>query len=147
MRFWQRKNNRNIGHVGFFSSFEMQATYSVSSGRLEIFPRYWAQPATPQIPFFWENIKRQVRVSFTVRKTAWNTTSEPASTTNLHFVLFLATNTSMQCARDVIMQMCYFVAFTCVLTGYVLSTRMIRNRMCPELRILVNFLLDWRRNN
>ena len=33
-----------------------------------------------------------------------------------------------------------FVAFT--LTGYLLSTRMIRNRMCPELRILINFFLD-----
>ena len=31
-----------------------------------------------------------------------------------------------------------FVAF--ILTGYLLSTRMIRNRMCPELRILINFL-------
>ena len=30
-----------------------------------------------------------------------------------------------------------FVAF--ILTGYLLSTRMIRNRMCPELRILINF--------
>ena len=33
-----------------------------------------------------------------------------------------------------------FVAF--ILTGYLLSTRMIRNRMCPELRILINVLLD-----
>ena len=33
-----------------------------------------------------------------------------------------------------------FVAF--ILTGYLLSTRMIRNRMCPEMRILINFLLD-----
>ena len=32
-----------------------------------------------------------------------------------------------------------FVAF--ILTGYLLSTRMIRNRMCSELRILFNFLL------
>ena len=28
------------------------------------------------------------------------------------------------------------------LPGYLLNTRMIRNRMCPELRILINFFLD-----
>ena len=33
-----------------------------------------------------------------------------------------------------------FVAF--ILTGYLVSTRMIRNRMCPELIILVNFWID-----
>ena len=52
------------------------------------------QPTTTQILFLWENKKRQMRVSFTVRKTAWNTTSESASTTSRHFVLFLTTNTS-----------------------------------------------------
>ena len=65
MGLCQRKNNRNIVHVGFFASFEMQATYPVSSARGEIFPRYFVQPAFPQILFFWETIEREIHVSFT----------------------------------------------------------------------------------
>ena len=33
-----------------------------------------------------------------------------------------------------------FVVF--ILTGYLVSTRTMRNRMCPELIILVNFWID-----
>ena len=111
--FAEGKKKQEHCSCRFFFSFEMQATYLVSYGRLETFPRCWVQPATPQLLFLWENIKRQMRVSFIVRKTAWDTTSEPTSTTSHHFVLFLTTNTSMQCARHVIMQMCYYFDASC----------------------------------
>ena len=79
-------NNRNIVIVGFFVSFEMQATYPVSGAREENFPQYFVQPATSQILFFWETIEREIHVSFTVAKTPWNTASEPASAMRSHFV-------------------------------------------------------------
>ena len=38
---------------------------------------------------------------------------------------------------------CFLVGFVAfILTGYLLSARVIRNWKCPELRFLVNFLLD-----
>lgn len=99
----------NIKPQRFTLSLLWNASYilGVQWSRLEIFSRYCVQPATPQIIFLWENIERQMRVPFTVRKAAWNTTSESASTKSRHFVLFLTANTSMQWARDVIIQTCY----------------------------------------
>ena len=49
-------------------------------------------------------------------------------------------DSSVPCFLADLIRLNNFVAF--IFTGYLLSTRMIRNRMCPELRILVNFLLD-----
>ena len=79
--FAEGKKKQEHCSCRFFFSFEMQATYLVSCGRLETFPRCWVQPATPQLLFLWENIKRQMRVSFIVRKTAWDTNKW----THLHY--------------------------------------------------------------
>ena len=41
----------------FLPPSKCRVTYPVSSARGEIFPRYFVQPAFPQILFFWETIE------------------------------------------------------------------------------------------